>query len=295
MNMVVVKCCLALAFFAFCQRPYPAESPADAGVTIRARQSMVEVVLSVREGSRYLGGLTGKDFSITVDGSPQEVCFFQSQDLPLSVALVLDTSGSMKNDMEKVRAGAAQFVRDLRQDDRVSLITFGGVLREVAPFTRDREKLLQSLDALFADGSTPLYDAVVKALSKLEDENGRRAVVVFTDAGDNDSRFKPENVAKLSGRAAIPVFCIGVGDSLRDDKFKKSLEGLSEITGGEAYLFKEIKKLGESFLAITERLKASYRAGFYPTTPMDGKWHDILVQTKSGKGRVSTRKGYYAR
>lgn len=223
------------------------------------------------------------------------MCFFQSHDLPLSIALVLDTSGSMKSDIEKVRAGAAQFVRDLRPDDRVSIITFGGVLREITPFIRDREKLLQSLGTLFADGSTPLYDAVVKELSKLEDENGRRAVVVFTDAGDNDSRFKPENVAKISGRAAIPVFCIGVGDSLRDDKFKKSLERLSEITGGEAFLFKEIKKLGEAFLAITERLKASYRAGFYPTAPVDGRWHPILVQTRSGKGRVSTRQGYYAR
>lgn len=94
---------------------------------------------------------------------------------------------------------------------------------------------------------------------------------------------------------AIPVFAIGAGDALKDDRYKKALEELAEHTGGKAFFLKELEEMQRAFSEISLSLKSSYRAGYYPGRPPDGKWHKITVTLRFKKGQVIARHGYYAK
>lgn len=262
--------------------------------TIRLSTNLVEVFLTVREGNRFVNNLTGTNFEIYDEGTPQQLAFFDTEDRPVSVALLLDTSGSMQSSMGIVQTAAVRFIQSLKAEDEVTVIGFGGMVKELAPLSRDKSNLAEAIYQTIAGGGTPFYDAIVRAILKLEAGSGRRAIVLITDGADNQSQLSADSVIRMSGRIAVPLFVIGAGDALKEEKLRKTLEELTERTGGKAFFLK-MEEMPKAFSEISANLKASYRAGYYLTKQPDGKWHSLSVRLKFAKGRIITREGYYAK
>ena len=262
---------------------------------IKLKADLVELFLTVKDGSRFIKGLKAGDFEVYEDGIAQELTYFDNEDQPVSVALLLDTSGSMQKAIGMLQQSAIKFIDSLKSDDEVAIISFGGMIRELAPFGRDKNKLAEAIGQTYADGPTLLYDGITRALIKLEFAGGRKAIVLITDGADTSSQLSAETVVKMSGRMAVPLFLVGAGDALKENKLKDILESLAERTGGNAYFIKSIKDLAQAFSEISANLKTSYRAGYYLSRAADGKWHKISVRLKNAKGQVISRQGYYAR
>lgn len=262
--------------------------------TIRLSTNLIEVFLTVRDDNRFVNDLTEANFEVYDEGIQQQLAFFETEDRPVSIALLLDTSGSMQRVMGMLQDAAGKFVQGLKAEDEVTVIGFGGMVKELAPLSRDKSKLTDAINQTTSEGATPLYDAIVRAILKLEAGSGRRAIVLITDGMDTQSQLSADSVIKMSGQMAVPLFAIGAGEALKEYKLRNTLEEMTERTGGKAF-FVKMEELPKAFKEITANLKASYRAGYYVNKQMDGKWHTLSVRLKSAKGRVITREGYYAR
>ena len=256
---------------------------------------LVELFLNVRNnGGWFVDGLGKEDFIVHDDGDVRELAFFESEEYPVTVVLLLDTSGSMLESMVYLQTAAAKFLTSLRENDKVALYSFGGMLKELAPFTKEKLKLVEYIDHIYADGGTPLYDAVVRGVSLLTKVSGRKAILLFTDGADTTSRLSYESVARRCGRSSVPVFTIGCGDAVKNHAIRKLLDELSTNSGGQSIYVENTRVLEKAFARISDVLRTTYHAGYYTKRQPDGKWHDVSVALKSGRWNVFTRNGYYA-
>jgi Ca-activated chloride channel homolog len=263
--------------------------------SFRVHANLVELFVSVRRGDRFVAGLGEDDILVYDGGVLRELAFFRPEGFPLSIALVLDTSASMAGELRMLQAAAAAFLESLREGDEVAIFTFGGMVKQLTPLTTDRDLLMETILSTFTDGGTPLYDALTRAISSLGDAAGRKAVVLFTDGEDTRSRTSLEGVVRMSGRAAIPIFAIGMGQATARGPTGKALERLSDRTGARCFFIRDSKEMGKAFAQVSENLRASYYTGFYTSRDLDGKWHPISVELRSQRGDVLAREGYYAR
>ena len=295
---------------------------------VRVDVRLVNVVATVTDiKGRYIPNLTREDFIIEEDGKPQEISHFsQSVDLPVSVGVVLDTSGSMERKIRTAVDAVDRFIRRTELADEVFLVTFSGepVLRQ--DFTGDRDKLSQALRRVPATGGTALYDALMQALEKIENgQHTRRALLVITDGQDTASAARLDAVLQRIRETELVVYPIGISpltyaegpaavpsfspvsalvpakpqtSSKRDEVDLKVLAALADSSGGRAFL------LAESFVGrgaqmekvldtISNELRSQYTLGYYPPKPDDGRYHSIRVRTKN-RDTVRARKGYIA-
>ncbi len=265
-----------------------------AAAPIRVRTDLVELFITVRKGNRPVVGLTPDDFVVTDEGRVQKLVYFKTERSALRAVMLLDTSYSIAEDLPFLQAAGLRFLAALKRGDEVGLFSFGGSIRELAPMTGDLDSLERALRSVHADGNTHLFDAIARGVTELREPGIRRGIVLFTDGDDTASRLSKENVARLCGRGAIPLFVIGAGDAVRSHKFRKLLDELAEATGAEAFFPKDSKGLSRAFQEVSHRLRSGYGAGYYSGSPPDGRWHDIRVKLRGKKGEVSVREGYYA-
>ena len=262
---------------------------------IGVRTDLVELFLNVRSrGGWFVDGLSQSDFIVYDDGDVRELAFFESEEYPVAVVMLLDTSGSMTESVAYLQTAASKFLTSLREQDRVALYSFGGMLKELSPFTKDKLKLVDRIDRVYADGGTPLYDAVVRGVRLLTKETGRKAILLFTDGADTTSRLSYESVARRCGRSSVPVFTVGCGQAVKNHAIRKLLDALSENSGGQSIYVENTMHLEKAFARISNVLRTTYHAGYYTKRQPDGKWHDVSVELKSGRWTVLTRNGYYA-
>jgi Ca-activated chloride channel family protein len=294
---------------------------------VRVDVRLVNVVATVTDArGRYVPNLTAADFVIEEDGKVQPITHFsQDHDVPVSVGILLDTSGSMDRKIRTAIEAVDRFTRRIHEDDEIFLITFSGqpVLRQ--DFTDDRDKLSQALRRLNATGGTALYDALSDGLAKIRSgRHSKRAILVITDGQDTASAVKLDEVLRSVREAELLVYPIGISpltyakgpapfswplpallsgksrptQSRRDEVDMNVLRAFAENSGGRAFL------LAESFIGrggqiekildtIADELRSQYTLGFYPSKPDDGRFHQIRVRTRTGD-TVRSRKGYTA-
>jgi len=154
--------------------------------------------------------------------------------------------------------------------------------------------LVDKIDRLYADGGTPLYDAVVRGVELLTKISGRKAILLFTDGADTTSRLSYESVARRCGRSSVPLFTVGCGTAAKNHAIRKLLDTLSENSGGQSVYVEDTRLLGKAFSKISEVLRTTYHAGYYANREPDGQWRNVSVELKSGRWIVHTRNGYYA-
>ena len=290
--LIVLTCALSA------QGLKPGQSPPSLSVDV----DVVEATLTVvNQAGAFVTGLQRENFSIFEDKVPQDIAYFSSEDVPVSVGIVLDVSGSMKDKLQTAVKAAITFMKGGNRDDEYSLVEFADRPTDIADFTGDIARIQSRLMLVRAKGETALYDAVYKGLNKLsEGNNARRALLLITDGEDNRSRYTYSNVKQFVKEKDVQMYAIGISDSFSTyevEQGRELLRKLADISGGKAFFPPSVSDLGNICRLIALELKNQYVIGYHSTnTARDGEWRKIKVTAEVNKDKltVRARPGYYA-
>ena len=244
---------------------------------------------------RFVRGLAQEAFQVFQDGRPQTLAHFANERVPLEVVAAIDMSGSMTEAMPQVREAAARFLAALAPDHQVTVLAFNDNVftlsrRGAAPEARRR-----ALARLTPWGGTALYDAILAALDVLGAQQGRRALVVFTDGADQQSHATFGDVQRRVESSDATMYMIGQGDATTNPALRRLLERLAAVSGGRAFFEARPDALDAVFVQIIEELSSQYLLSYQPDAPVrDGEWHAIRVEVDRGEYRVRTRQGFRA-
>jgi len=268
----------------------------------------------VDSNGRYVRGLKKSDFLVEEDGKRQVLAHFdQNQDTPVSVGIVLDTSGSMRLKLETATDAIDRFVRTIHPDDDVFLMGFDTETYVLQDFTNDRAKLKKALRYAEPAGGTALYDALEQALDKVKDgANNKRAILLITDGEDTASEASFAAVRQRIRGSESLLYALGISPSAdfevpnrigrfagRDTVDMNILRTLAADSGGRAFPVSEDMMGGKNgqfeniLVQIAEELRNQFTLAYYPTHPDDGQYHTIRVSTRFGYS-VRARRGYVA-
>ena len=272
--------------------------------TIRAEVDLVDVIFTAtdRKG-KPVRGLKADDFQIFESRQAQKIEYFSDLEegsaVPLTVALLIDTSGSVKSKLDYEIATASEFFKEVLRPnkDLALIIQFDSEVNLVQDFTQSQDDLLKALNRLRAGNSTALYDAVyLAAHEKLRGEIGRKVMVIITDGSDTSSKIRKEEAIETAQKNDVLIYGIGVqSESYRTDF--GVLKNFASETGGMFFSPRAaISEIREAFRAIGEELKGQYSLAYTSSNKIrDGSFRTIEIRCKVSGVRIRARKGYYAR
>ncbi len=273
--------------------------------TIKVDVSLVRVIATVKnKAGDLVGKLQKEDFEILDNGAPQEIRLFAHQmDQPVSVALLVDTSGSTGKELKYEGDSALKFLHALLSEgnpaDAVALYTFDYDITQQHGFTHNYASLEHSLKMLHGEGGTSVYDAVYYASRALQNREGRKVIVIVTDGGDTTSAHDLKTALKEAQLADAVIYAVVVmpitSDAGRNVGGENALTFMTQRTGGRAFLQTSGGQLDKTFTDIVAELRTQYLIGFYPHgVPLTkDPYHRLDVRLKSPELRVSARNGYY--
>jgi Ca-activated chloride channel family protein len=279
------------------------------GPSFRAGVDLVSLNVTVTDGTaHYVTTLEQEDFSVFEDGMKQDVTFFSKTNLPIALALMIDTSASMDTKLPIAQEAAIGFVRRLRPQDLAEIIDFDSRVTIIATFSDNANELEQAIRKTSAGGSTSLYNAIYIALNDLKklvaknvEEIRRRAIVVLSDGEDTSSLLPFEEVLDLAKRSETAIYAIGLraGDSPNENKgFKEAefaMRQLSQETGGRAFFPNQVAELGKVYGQISDELSSQYTIGYSSRNPRrDGAWRRVVVRVNGQQLTARTKQGYFA-
>lgn len=287
------------------------EKKDQAGFTLSVDVELVQLPVSVLDvEGRPITGLTKDHFQVFEDGVKQEITLFKQEDVPISVGLVIDNSGSMRNKRERVNSAALAFVRESNPDDETFIVNFDDSAYLEQDFTSSIGDLIDALDNLDTRGETALNDAVFLSLEHMGSASKeKKTVLVITDGEDNASKFGFNKVFDAVREAKVTVYAIGLleendtrGGLFRkppSKKAKDALTKLAEVTGGQAFFPKSLDDVEDLCKRIAHDLRNHYTIGYIPSNrKLDGTWRNVKLQLNPPKGAgkpvVRTKPGYYA-
>lgn len=287
------------------------ESILDRRADIRVDTTVVLIPVSVTDQrARFVTGLEKENFVLLEDKVEQEIAYFSSEDAPLSIGIVFDTSGSMGNKIQKARQALAQFLRTTNPEDEFFLIQFNDRPELLVSFTTDTEQIQNRLLFLQSKGRTALLDAVYMAMNQMKNaRHGRKAILVISDGGDNSSRYSESEVKNAVREADVQIYAIGIFESFGGrGRTPEELAGpvlLSEITeqtGGRDFAVDNLAELPDVAAKVGLELRNQYILGYKPTnttnTSRDGKYRRVQVRLVKTAGlpplKATSRIGYYA-
>ncbi|HUK35688.1 MAG TPA: VWA domain-containing protein, partial [Vicinamibacterales bacterium] len=229
---------------------------------------VLHVMVTDRAGG-YVTGLAPDAFRVLDETQPQTPRFFLNEDAPVTVGLILDSSGSMAPFRDRVIAAATEFVESSNREDEVFALVFDDDVQPVlrkAPFTSDPEELRGALSAAFRPGGrTALYDAVMHGLRYAsKGTQDRRVLVVLSDGGDNTSDATFKDVTAAVQGANTVIYGVALDDPFDPDSNPKRLRQLAEISGGESFTPKDVGEVRKTFQKIARDIRHSYTIGFEP-------------------------------
>jgi Ca-activated chloride channel family protein len=256
-----------------------------------------------RDGE-LVGKLQKEDFELLDNGAPQEIAFFSHQtDQPLSIALLLDTSGSTAKELKYEGDAALKFLHALLSEgnpaDAVGLYTFNYDIREEHGFTHNYASLEHALKILHGEGGSSVYDAVYFAARALHNREGRKVIVIVTDGGDTTSARDLKTALKEAQLADAVIYAVVVmpitNDAGRNVGGENALTIMAQKTGGRTFLQTSGTQLDRTFSDIIAELRTQYLLSFYPHgVPLTkDPYHRLELRLKSPDLRVSARNGYY--
>jgi Ca-activated chloride channel homolog len=269
--------------------------------TFKVSTNSVAVYATVTEpDKRLVPDLVEDDFEIYDNGKLQTLTQFDNKPQPISVVVMLDTSGSMTLALDLVKAAAEQFLIRLMPEDQGMVGAFNDKI-EFHPdgFTNMRDELVRSLKDLDFGYPTRLWDAVDRSMGQLKEIPGRKVVLVFTDGDDNSSKLSSGNVTDRGRLEDVMVYSVGLENEYFDGARKvrsspdRGLKRLSEETGGGFFLLKKTDELTSTFTRVAQELHSQYVLGFAPQV-LDGKIHKLDVRVKKPGMIARARKSYVA-
>jgi VWFA-related protein len=267
------------------------------------RTDLVRVDVLVTDGRRPIRGLGPDDFEIRDNGVLQRVDRVLGEEARIDAWLVLDESGSVRNELDALAGAARAFTERLGAGDRSGLITFRHAIALRSALTHDRSGLAPQLGLVTAQGYTSMRDAMFVALALREDSLERSVVVVFGDGQDTMSWLTGEQVMRVAAQSDAVIYAVTGSDRRGNDRHDglavswrsgpAFLKELAEQTGG-ALLKTDSRRLSEVFAGIVAEMKARYALTFYPAGVSPEGWHRLEVKVKGRQARVRARRGYFA-
>jgi Ca-activated chloride channel family protein len=271
----------------------------------RSNVNLVRIVATVKTQTGQIVGTLGKDeFEVYDNGAKQQVAVFEHQtEQPLSVVLMVDTSGSTAKELKYEADSASRFYHALLGEgnlqDVAALYTFNWEIREQQPFTRDLKTLDARLKLMHGEAGTAMYDAVYLGAQRLEPRQGRKVIVVVTDGGDTVSKLSVHKALEAAQLADAAIYAIVVmpitNDAGRNIGGEHALEFMATGTGGRCFLPTVGAELDTAFASIITELRTQYLLGFYPRdVPLNkDRFHKLEVRVTRPDLRAFARNGYY--
>jgi Ca-activated chloride channel family protein len=263
-----------------------------------------EVVLHatvIDNKQRMITSLDKAAFTVFEDGKPQVINSFRHEDVPISLGIVIDNSGSMREKRAKVARAAVNLVRASNPQDEVFVVNFSDEYFLDQPFTNKINLLQEALERYETRGGTALYDAVVASADELKRHGKlqRKILFVVTDGEDDASRESLEQaVRRLQEENGPTVYAIGLLGEERQRRARRALETIAERTGGIAFFPRTLDEVDSISTAVARDIRNQYTIGYKPTTPKTvGGYRAVHVEARArgyGKLTVRTRSGYYA-
>jgi Ca-activated chloride channel homolog len=292
------------------QIPPPYGTPQSSPYTMKKNVDMVRLPVSiVDKDGNFVPGLAEDNFRVLENNTPQKISEFTHADIPISVGLVIDNSGSMKSKRARVNAAAMTFVQTSNPQDQMFVVNFNDeyYLDMDEDFTNDPKVLKAALERIDSRGGTALYDAILGSINHLKKgAREKKVLLVVTDGVDNASAANHTlsyTVQKLE-QSSVAIYAIGLftrDDDSREEirQGKNALLALTQSTGGEAYFPKTVDEANSICTRIAQDIRSQYMVGYYPSNETrDGAFRTIKVEITgvrgSGKLTVRTRPGYYA-
>ncbi len=244
---------------------------------------------------QFVTGLGRDDLRVFEDGTEQTIQEFTAEDRPITLAILIDTSGSMKERMKDVHTAAEAFVDTLTPQDRALVIAFDDRVFLVQDVTADKTALKDAITSTEALGATAIYDALHAAFRKLRSIQGRKAIVLLTDGDDTSSQFGHARILEEAKAQNVLIYGIGLNVGMLDLARKNVLKEFSDVTGGRAYFVKEAKELGGVYQQIAEELRRQYYVTYSTSNQTwDGRWIKVEVKSKNSDYSVRARRGFFA-
>jgi Ca-activated chloride channel homolog len=289
----------------------PANSTSTANsrpVDIRVDKTLVLINVTVTDPlNRFVTGLEKQHFRLYEDKVEQEISQFSSEDAPISIGLVFDTSGSMGSKLQKSRQAAAEFFKTANPADEFFLVQFNDRPELSVPFTTDTDKIQSTLTFTQSRGRTALLDSVYLAMHEMKKaHNPRKAILIISDGGDNSSRYTETEIKNSVREADVQIFAIGIFESLanrgrtpEEAAGPSLLNELAEQTGGREYAVENVAELPDIAAKIGIELRNEYILGYTPKNrERDGKYRKVQVKLNQPRGlpplKAYFRLGYYA-
>ena len=254
---------------------------------------------------RLVTGLEQNNFRVFEDNTEQEVVRFSSEDVPISIGVIFDMSGSMADKFEKSRLAAVQFFKTANPQDEFCLVDFNDRAQLASPFTPSVEELQDRLMYSSAHGQTALFDGIYLGLSQMKGaQNPKKALLIISDGGDNHSRYSETDVHKYLKEADVQLYAIGIFDqdeykTVEEKEGPELLTDMTELTGGRTFTVANLSDLPDVASKISMELRNQYVLGYRPSDrARDGRWRKIKVRLRPPKGlpplQVFARTGYFA-
>lgn len=256
---------------------------------------LIELPTTVIVEGKPSSHLGEKAFRVFDDGKQVSLSKFEYvKNLPLSIGLAVDTSGSMQPQMDEARKAGAQFVQNvMRKGDKAFLVAFNSEAELVQKWSTRVGDLHAGLARLRAENTTAIYDAVIFSLYNFQGIRGQRALVVISDGKDTASKFTFDQAIEYARRSGVPIYGIGIAIKGNEIDARYKLNRLCAETGGTVFYIDQARDLQRIYDEIQTELRSQYVLGFYPSPDVKagGKWREVKVETSEGKAR--TIKGYF--
>jgi Ca-activated chloride channel family protein len=288
----------------------PAPQSGSQSPAFRSSVDIVSLNVTVTDAAqKYVTDLTQDDFQVYEDGVKQEVTLFNRTNLPIALALLMDTSASMESRLGTAQEAAIGFSRRLRTQDLAEIIDFDSRVVVLQGFTNKATELETAIRKTSAGGSTSMYNAIYIALKDLKkaiatstDDIRRQAIVLLSDGEDTSSLLPFEEVLDLAKRSETAIYSIGLrsseGSSAGSKGFKEAefvLRQLSQETGGRAFFPTQVADLNGIYGQIADELSSQYTVGYTSKNPKrDGAWRRVVVRTARPSTSARTKQGYFA-
>ena len=290
-----------MAFSTFGQGDSP-RPPGTDDYRISVDVGLVVLPVVVTDGKgKAVTGLEKDGFQVFEDGRPQQITFFVSEDVPVTVGLVIDNSGSMSAKRPEVIAAAEEFAKSSNPQDEMFVVNFNQSVSLGLPkgilFTSDINQLRGAVSGHPAAGNTALYDGLAVALDHMKKGSAiRKALIVISDGGDNASRLKLPALLKRAEASNVQIYTLGVFDDRFAGENSGVLKRLAKVTGGQAYFPTSPSQMKGICRQIARTLRHQYTLGYHPRNSNSvGTFHAIRVTARAvreGRLHVSTRAGY---
>jgi Ca-activated chloride channel family protein len=254
--------------------------------------------------NRLVTGLDKENFQLYEGNSSQEIRTFSSEDAPVSLGVIFDSSGSMSSKMDRAKDAVIEFFKTANPQDEFFMITFSDEPETVSDFTSSVDEIQNKLVFAVPRHRTALLDAIYMGVSKMRQAKyPKKALLIISDGGDNHSRYTEGEIKSLVKEADVMIYAIGIYDryasAMEERLGPQLLSDITELTGGRAFTIDNPNDLGDVATKIGVELRNQYVLGYRPSKVVrDGKWRKIKVKLLPPKGlpplRVYARTGYYA-